>query len=157
MVHRLAAVDVFKGLGDKELKLLVECAQEAVYPLNKIIFREGEAGDKMYVIMEGIVEIWKSDGRELKGSRLARLKNNEIFGEMAIFDNEPRSATAYAVVNDETKILLWEGKDVTKLIEENPVLGVRLLFNILHKQNNRLRTANDAVHTLLRANRYIGM
>ena len=98
----LPATDVFKGLSPEELKLIGEHAQEIIFPANAVIFREGEPGDKMFLIAEGVVEIWKSDGKELRGSRLARLKENEIFGEMAIFDKQPRSASAYAVINDET-------------------------------------------------------
>ena len=155
--YKLGSTDVFRGLDPEELKRVEERAQEMVYTANSVIFREGEAGDRMFLILDGVVEIWKSDGKELKGSRLARLKDNEIFGEMAIFDKEPRSASAYAVINNETRMLVWNEKDLNALIQEQPQMGLKILRNLLQKMSARLRVANDAIHTLLRANRYIGL
>ena len=56
----LAGVDVFKGLDSLELRELEKCSREVAYPENKVIFREGEVGDKMFLILDGVVEIWKS-------------------------------------------------------------------------------------------------
>jgi CRP-like cAMP-binding protein len=155
--HKLGSTDVFKGLDPDELNIVEARAQEMIYGANSIVFREGEPGDRMFLIVDGVIEIWKSDGKELKGSRLARLKENEIFGEMAIFDKEPRSASAYAVINNQTRILVWSEKDLNDLIREHPEMGLKILTNMLQKMSNRLRVANEAIHTLLRANRYIGL
>lgn len=153
----MESADVFKGLDSSELELLEKSAQEVVFPLDKIIFNENEKGDKMYLILEGVVEIWKSEGKELKGSRLARLKAGEIFGEMALFDQEPRSASAVAAIHKETKILEWSEKEISKIIQERSELGIKILTNILKKISQRLRVANEAIHTLLKANQYIGL
>ena len=94
VMELLSMVDVFTGLEDHELELLSRVAQEVSLPSDTIIFRQGDRGDKMYLVTSGIIEIWKTEGHDIKGSRLARLKQGEIFGEMALFDKEPRSATA---------------------------------------------------------------
>lgn len=153
----MASADVFKGLEFSELELLEKSAKEVIFPIDQIIFKENEKGDKMYLILEGVVDIWKSEGKELKGSRLARLKPGDIFGEMALFDHEPRSASAVAAIAKETKILEWSEKDIAKIIQEKPELGIKMLNNILKKISQRLRVANEAIHTLLRANQYIGL
>lgn len=153
----LSSVDVFKGLENSEIDLLQKAAQEVIFPAEKIIFKEGENGDKIYLVVEGVVEIWKSEGNELKGSRLARLKPGEIFGEMALFDKEPRSATAVAAIAKETKIWMWQEKNLAQLTETNPNLAIKILTNVLMKISKRLRIANDAIHTLLRSNQYIGL
>ncbi|OGR84280.1 MAG: hypothetical protein A2902_00745 [Elusimicrobia bacterium RIFCSPLOWO2_01_FULL_64_13] len=152
----LSAVDAFAGLGDDELELLEQCGKETVYPPDAAVFKQGDAGDRMYLVLEGTIEIWKSEGQDLKGSRLARLKPGEIFGEMALFDKEPRSAGALTFLK-EAKMLVWEEKDLSRLVRDRPELGVKLLSNFLKKISYRLRVANDAIHTLLRSNQYIGL
>ena len=156
-LNLLSTVDVFMGLEDHELEHMQRTAQEVSLPSDTIIFRQGDKGDKMYLVIQGIIEIWKSEGHDLKGSRLARLKQGEIFGEMALFDKEPRSATAVTSIARETKIWVWDEKDLIKLIQEHPQVGTKLLTNFLKKVSTRLRVANEAIHTLLRSNQYIGL
>ena len=153
----LSSVDVFKELGGQELDLLEKSSKEILFPSDTIIFQQGDVGDKLYLIVEGFVEIWKSEGQEIKGSRLARLKQGEIFGEMALFDKEPRSASAITSLTKETKMFVWEETDLIRVLQANPELGVKVLINFLKKLSYRLRVANDAIHTLLRSNQYIGL
>ncbi len=155
--YMLSSIDVFKGLDESELETMEKGAKEINYTMEKTIFKEGDPGDKMYMILDGVVEIWKSEGKEPKGSRLARLKTGEIFGEMALFDKEPRSATAIAAITKETKLLIWHEKDMDQIIQTTPRLGLKILTNIIKKVSTRLRVANDAIHTLLRSNQYIGL
>ncbi len=153
----LASVDVFSGLEEHELEHLKRTAHEVSLPPDTVIFRQGDKGDKMYLVVQGIIEIWKSEGHDLKGSRLARLKQGEIFGEMALFDKEPRSATVLTTIARETIIWVWNEPDLISLIHDHPQLGTKLLMNFLKKVSNRLRVANEAIHTLLRSNQYIGL
>ena len=153
----LSDVDIFKGLDSPELDLLAKSAKKMAFAENKIIFKENEDGNKMYLILQGTVEIWKGEGEEIKGTRLARLKQGEIFGEMALFDNEPRSATAIASINHETKILCWNKKELSQVIQNNPKVGLKILTNVLQKVSHRLRIANEAIHTVLKSNQYIGL
>ncbi len=157
ILELLSTVDVFAGLEDHELEHLQRTSQMVSLPPDTIIFRQGDKGDKMYLVVQGIIEIWKSEGHDLKGSRLARLKQGEIFGEMALFDKDPRSATAITSIAKETKIWIWDEKDLIKVIHDHPQLGTKLLMNFMKKVSNRLRIANDAIHTLLRSNQYIGL
>ena len=157
LINLLSTVDVFAGLEDHELEHLQRVSQEVSLPPDTIVFRQGDKGDKMYLVVQGIIEIWKSEGHDMKGTRLARLKQGEIFGEMALFDSQPRSATAIASIAREIKIWIWDESDLTKLIHEHPRIGTKLLLNFLKKISNRLRDANDSIHTLLRSNQYIGL
>lgn len=152
----LSSIDVFKGLENSELDSLKNSGKEILFPADTIIFKQGDVGDKLYLIVQGVVEIWKSEGQDIKGSRLARLKQGEIFGEMALFDKESRSASALTSLK-ETKMMVWEDKELTQLIHSQPTLGNKLLINFLKKMSYRLRIANDAIHTLLRSNQYIGL
>ena len=127
----LSSVEVFADLDGSEIEIMEKSAQEMVFPADSVIFKQGEQGDKMYLIVYGIVEIWKSEGQEIKGSRLARLKQGEIFGEMALFDKEPRSASAVTSLTKEAKMLVWDDKDLQKLIQAQPVFGTKILNNFL--------------------------
>ncbi|HEX9092544.1 MAG TPA: cyclic nucleotide-binding domain-containing protein [Coriobacteriia bacterium] len=71
-----------------------------------VVFREGELGDRMYIVMSGAVRIFREDsGTE---TTLARLGFGETFGELALFDQHPRSATAQAVGDTELRVISQE-------------------------------------------------
>jgi len=105
------------------------------YSDGEVIFQEGEEGDRMYVVQSGKVRITKkSPAGELP---IAILGKGEIFGEMALFDRMPRSATASAIGN--TRIL---GIDKTKLfqtIDRDP----SLVFRLIESMSARIRRLND--------------
>lgn len=110
-----------------------------------IIFREGEVGDKMYIIQDGLVRINKTiDNREHK---LAELGKGEFFGEMAIVSNTPRSATAVAVGTVE--ILAFDRAGFEAMIGKN----TKIAMSIIDKLSKRLQNANAQIQTLVRSNR----
>lgn len=95
-----------------------------VYRDNEVIIRQGDAGDCMYVLQDGEVEVvQKADGGE---QRLAILRAGEFFGEMAIFEGEVRSATVRAH-GGEARVMKVDKKTLLRRIEEDPLLAVNLL------------------------------
>jgi len=111
-----------------------------VYRDGEVIFREGERGTAMYVIQFGTVEITKAapSGQVT----IARLEKGEIFGEMALFDREPRSATA--VASGEVRALTVDKKKFFSTISRDPTLA----FKILQSLSQRLRRLDDEVAAL---------
>jgi len=94
-----------RGLSAKELRLLAAFSVEELYNRDELIFREGDVGDKLYIILDGKVRITKhipGVGEEA----LAILDKGDFFGEMALIDNEPRSADAKAHVNGTTVLTI---------------------------------------------------
>ena len=94
-----------RGLSAKELRLLAAFSVEELYNRDELIFREGDVGDKLYIILDGKVRINKhipGVGEEA----LAILEKGDFFGEMALIDNEPRSADAKAHVNGTTVLTI---------------------------------------------------
>lgn len=89
-----------------------------------VIIRQGDAGDSMYVIQAGQVEVLlqSSDGKE---QHLAYLQAGDFFGEMSIFEKEVRSATVRAA--GEARILRVDKKTLLRRIQEDPLLAVNLL------------------------------
>ncbi len=106
-----------------------------VYSDNDIIFREGESGDVLYVIQSGKVRITKKiPSGDLT---IAVLNEGDIFGEMAIFDRLPRSATAMAY--GKARILTVDKKKLFQTISKDPTLA----FKIVETMSKRIRKIDD--------------
>ena len=100
----------------------------------EVIVCQGEAGDCMYVIQSGEVEVVRREGgREFC---LATLGAGDFFGEMALFEREVRSATVRAL--GEVQVLTLEKKSFLRRIHEDP----SLVFRILEKMSHRIRELN---------------
>ena len=112
------------------------------YQKGDIIIREGEKGDRMYVIQEGTVEVFQEKSH--KEIHLAYLSEGDFFGEMAIFEQEKRSASVRAV--EEVRILTIDQKNFLKRIHEDPSLA----FHIVQNLSNRIRLL-DAKHSRIKA------
>ncbi len=74
----LSRTYLFEGLNVKELELLLVAAAERICSKDDIVFREGEAGHKIFMVSQGTVEIWKKENVDLKGSCLAKVKDGEL-------------------------------------------------------------------------------
>ncbi len=94
-----------------------------VFQSDEIIFSEYEPGDTFYVIQSGRVKLLKYDGESERS--LDILQPPEMFGEMAILEGSPRSATAIAV--DEVKVLEFNAQNFELLMTGNPQIGINLL------------------------------
>ena len=100
-----------------------------------IIFREGQEGGSMFVITKGKVKIVRDYGKS--NNVLAKLSQGEFFGEMSVFSEEPRSATAVAEEN--TVLLRYTAKELEALVENRPSIATR----IIHLLGNRLKETSD--------------
>jgi len=101
------------------------------------IFEENSIGREMYIILTGKVKVIKEkDGVE---TTLATLEEGEFFGEMSLFDNNPRSATVKALGN--IKLLEINQKNFLKKISRDPSLA----FRMLEKMSQRIRKTDDKI------------
>jgi CRP/FNR family transcriptional regulator, cyclic AMP receptor protein len=107
------------------------------YKDGSIIFEENSVGKEMYIIISGKVKIIKKKG-EVE-TILATLEEGEFFGEMSLFDNNPRSATVKAIGN--IKLLEINQKNFLKKISKDPSLA----FRILEKMSQRIRITDEKV------------
>jgi len=105
----------------------------------EVLFKEGDPGDEIYIIKKGKIRIYK----EIEGEErtLAILKEGEIFGEMAVLDGKPRSASAAAVENTVLEVLSKES--IVSVINSHPM--VKFLIDTLIE---RLRTADEQLRLL---------
>ena len=107
------------------------------YKDGSIIFEENSIGKEMYIIISGKVKIIKEKGTV--ETILATLDEGEFFGEMSLFDNNPRSATVKAIGN--IKLLEINQKDFLKRISNDPSLA----FRILEKMSQRIRITDEKI------------
>src|SRR3954471_2990471 len=120
----LAATEVFGGLEEKELAEVAQVAVPRSWAQGEVIFREGDDGDTCYVLKSGAVILTREhqDGRMVA---LAEVRAGGMFGEMAMFRDEARSATAECL--EDTSAVALLARDVQRLIRQNPDIALKLL------------------------------
>ncbi|MEI9961159.1 MAG: cyclic nucleotide-binding domain-containing protein [Limisphaerales bacterium] len=132
----LESVELFRGLSPDELQGLRRIARERQFALGTQILREGDMGDGVYVIKEGLVEIVHLAGKEVRHV-FSQLGPGEIFGEMAVIEGLPRSAAAVAA--RDTEVYFIPHDEMRSLLQHSP----RLAFNVLQEISQRLREFNQ--------------
>src|ERR671916_120870 len=134
----LARVPLFAGLSERDLAQLAQVAVPRTYESGQAVFREGDSGDTCYVVREGAVRVTRrhSDGRAIT---LAELRPGSIFGELAMFGGETRSATVQAL--EDTRALAILAGDLRRLLLAHPEMAVKMLNGLA----DRLRGANERI------------
>src|ERR1700722_11049389 len=126
----LETCPLFNQLAPPELKLLQASAQEKKFAGDQEIFKEGDTGDGVYVVKAGTVQISGLVGKDVRHV-FSRVPPGEIFGEMAVLENKPRSASAIAV--GPTVVYFIPRDAMLKLVETSPQLSLGLLREISHR------------------------
>lgn len=134
----LARVSLFADLSELERERLGQVAVPRTYAPGEIVFREGDSGDTCYVIRAGAMRVTRrhTDGRQIT---LAELRSGDIFGELAMFSAEMRSATVQALVPTVAVAIL--AGDLHRLLQRNPDIAVKMLAGLAA----RLRAANERI------------
>jgi len=109
---------------------LCKAAQERTFRSRQEIFREGDAGDGFYVVKDGMVEISAGIGQNSR-QVFSQVGPGEMFGEMAVIDDKPRSASALA--KEETIVYFVSRDDLLALVEHSPSLAMALLREVSHR------------------------
>jgi CRP-like cAMP-binding protein len=155
MKEDLKKVPLFTCLEDNVLKKLGSITREAQFQEDEVIFEEGSPGDTLFIVEEGEVEIRKLiHKKEKKFKTLARLSSGDIFGEMALFDLKPRSASAYAV--KKSVLLKIDGKKFQKFLYEDTKTASKLLSVFVTTLSRRLRQTNRELIALYETGKIIG-
>src|SRR4051812_20670721 len=132
----LSRVPVFAELGADDLRRVAQVAVARSYVGQEVIFREGDASDTAYIVRSGHARAIRehADGRTIS---LAHFGPGDIFGELAMFDDERRSATVETL--DEVEAVAVLGADMRRLLRDHPDIAVKLVVAL----GRRLREAND--------------
>ena len=118
---------VFKGVSLEDLKTMIVVMKMQSFPANTVLFKKGDAGDTMYVLLKGRLRIFTADadGNELTLTNYAPIR---MFGDFSMLDQDVRSASAQAV--DAVEVLGLTREEFTKLLPECPDLGMALIRNL---------------------------
>ncbi|MGZ9225439.1 MAG: HEAT repeat domain-containing protein [Anaerolineales bacterium] len=127
----LREIPIFAELSADDLKLVAEIAREEWYPHNTDIFHQGDEGDRMFVIVEGRLRVLVSTNGV--DQELAKRGPGEFFGEMAIIESAPRSATLCA--ESDVRVLAIDGEMFKGILHERPDVS----FAVLRSVSRRLR------------------
>jgi CRP/FNR family transcriptional regulator len=132
----LARVPVFEQLASADLERVADVAVPRRFGARDIIFREGDDSDSCYVVRSGHARALREhgDGRQLT---IATFGPGDIFGELAMFDDERRSATVEAV--DALDVVAILGTDMRGMLRRHPEIAVKLVIAL----GRRLREANE--------------
>lgn len=141
----LRAVPFFRELTQPELDLLMALGRVVAYPKDMVIFREGDNGEALYILIDGAVRILRQ-APEVWDGIMAYVEAGGCFGEMALADDFPRSATA---ITQEDCTIFFLGRDaLLDLFREEPVIGRKILAAFCRSLSLRLRQASDRIVAL---------
>jgi CRP-like cAMP-binding protein len=139
-VEQLGRIGLFAGLKPPALELVAKVATLETHATGTKIFEHGEAGDKLYLILEGKIRI----SREVPGmgeEALAVLGPGQVFGEMALLDESPRSADARA--HERCRLLTIPKDSFDDLLFLHKDLAYEVLWSMVRMLAARLRETND--------------
>ena len=135
-VTLLRGVPIFSGLSEADITRVAEVAVPRYFDAGAVVFREGDDSDTCYIVRSGLARAIRehTDGRSIT---LSNFGPGDIFGELAMFDSERRSATVDTLENTEVVAIL--GGDMRRLMGEHPEIAVKLISALAQ----RLRATNE--------------
>ena len=146
MIQHLKKINLFETLVEPELAKIEKICRTETAAKDAVIFKEGDEGDRCFVITKGEVRISKfipNIGEEA----LAVLKPGDYFGEMALIDNFPRSA--HAIANADVELLSLHKTELDKILIMDRELGYKLLWAFTRTLSKRLRETNEKMASFL--------
>ncbi|MDE3057519.1 MAG: cyclic nucleotide-binding domain-containing protein [Bacteroidota bacterium] len=148
MIHRkpteieslLAKVPVFENLKRRELRAIAGIVHRRQYVAGEYVFYQDDPGLGMYVIEEGEVVVALMEKEKIK-KELAVLKDGDFFGELALLDESPRSASV--IVRADANLIGFFRPDLFEVIEKSPATGLKILLKLAEIIGERLRSTNQ--------------
>ena len=138
MIERLRTLDWFSSLTDEKLEALASKTETVRWEADEAVFEEGDVGSCCYVLHSGVVKVTRQlpDGRRIT---LARLGPGSVFGELALFNGERRSASVVAL--EWTSAVAIAAEDMMGVLRTDPDAALRVAIGLA----NRLRETNERV------------
>jgi CRP-like cAMP-binding protein len=137
---------MLQGMNDRDFSCLAEFCEDRQMAEGTTVFIENMPGESLFLIRQGKIRISRmfAEGDE---KTLAVLGPMDIFGEMAVIDGLPRSATARVAENAE--LISLKKKDYEALCKSNPELALKLIMNIVRLFSRRIRETTDEYRDML--------
>ncbi|MFA5832454.1 MAG: DUF1003 domain-containing protein [Bacteroidota bacterium] len=142
----LSKIPIFKFLPEEDHISLVSLWRVKTLKAGEVLFRKGEPGSSMYVIEDGEIEILLPVDPPVNEVQLSILKEGEFFGELSLFADTPRTATARALTN--TNLVEMQRGDFITFVMERPSIGISMLSEMA----KRLQMTNELITSLASKN-----
>lgn len=142
MLSALRSIPFLRQLAPKDLKEVYKISRTREYGPGEAIFSKSSPADRMFIVLSGRVKIF-APSLSKKRKTFAYLQPGDFFGEMALLEGKPRSASAEAV--EFSKLLVITAADFKRLLLRDPQLALYLLRTV----SQRLRKANEEIEGLL--------
>jgi CRP-like cAMP-binding protein len=137
----LRQISLFRGLDDDQLDRVAQITHSESYSADDTIFEQDSAGDKMYIIQSGQVEVRVKDHAGMLNSVLI-MGEGQIFGEMALLDHGTRSASVRAL-NPGAAVYTLAGDEFRALCEQDTAIGYVMMRNIALDLSFKIRHQNS--------------
>lgn len=137
----LQTVDLFEGLTPAELEQVASICTSKQYHLGDIIAKEGSAGNELFIVIDGFVEVLLSERAPSAARIVVSLGSGQITGEIALLDQGPRSASICAA-SDPTIVQVIQRKDFENLCQNNTRIGYMVMRNLAADLSFKLRHRN---------------
>lgn len=125
-------IGIFRGLTPEEVALVIKHGKVLYFRQNQTIFHEGMLGSNLFIVLGGEVGIYN------KAELIAKCQAGDAFGEMAVLNSKPRTATATAL--SECKCLTLEEREINQILARG--VAVKMLLNIIALLSQRLEKSN---------------
>ena len=142
----LSKIPIFKFLPEDDHVALVSLWKIREIKEGEVLVRKGDPGSSMYVIEDGEIEIYLPVGPPVNEVQLSVLKEGEFFGELSLFADTPRTATARALTN--SRLIEMQRSDFITFVMERPSVGVSMLSEMA----KRLQLTNELITSLASKN-----
>jgi CRP/FNR family cyclic AMP-dependent transcriptional regulator len=134
-IRLLQETPIFEGIPRRVIAQLVDSMHRRSYRDQEAVFRKGDPGLGMYLVLNGQVAV------SVNSTELARLLPGDFFGEVALFGEQERTADAYA--NGDTELIGFFRPDLEEWVDRSPKQGSRVLIRLGKVLAERLRTSNE--------------
>lgn len=140
LISILKEVPIFEDLNRRELRQIERIVHNRTYAINEAVVEEGEPGMGMYIIRSGEVHVLQKT-KEGEVQKLASYKEGDFFGDLALLDEAPRSASVIAT--EPCQMIGFFRPDLFDLIEQDPRLGLKIVLRLAQIIAARLRHTNE--------------
>jgi len=137
----LSSVPIFDTLNRRQKQKINSFLHVRHYGIDEIVFRQGDPGVGLYIIRDGEVSVWAENSKEMTKTCIITLTKGDFFGEIALLNEAPRSATI--VTSKETVLFGLFPTDLLGLMDTDPKLGLKIVYRLAQIVAERLRITSD--------------
>jgi diguanylate cyclase (GGDEF)-like protein len=148
LLPTLSETLLFSELNEEEFKIVATALEPSFVKKGDPIFREGDAGRDMFILYSGAVKAFGTQSDETQRLLFELKQRGQLFGEMSMVTNEPRSMTIRAAEN--SVVLMFHITDFYRILAQHPIIGFKILKAIIIVENQKLEQSSESYNDLIR-------